>query len=80
MVCPAHWYAPSRNTPGWWTLTAGWQWTDQTFNYGINTGIGVEVLGDDELALTFGYQSAPQGGDGKSGGTLGVSYGVRFGR
>lgn len=61
-------------------LTAGWQWTDQTFNYGINTGIGVEVLGDDELAFTFGYQSAPQGGDGKSGGTLGVSYGLRFGR
>jgi hypothetical protein len=61
-------------------LTAGWQWTDQTFNYGINTGLGIEVLGDDELALTFGYQSAPQGGDGKSGGTLGVSYGVRFGR
>lgn len=61
-------------------LTAGWQWTDQTFNYGINTGIGVEVLGDDELALTFGYQSAPQGGEGQSGGTLGVSYGVRFGR
>ncbi|MDZ5433345.1 tetratricopeptide repeat protein [Pseudomonas fluorescens] len=61
-------------------LTAGWQWTDSTFNYGINTGIGVEVLGDDELAFTFGYQSAPQGGDGKAGGTLGVSYGVRFGR
>ncbi|CAI8876369.1 polysaccharide biosynthesis protein PelB [Pseudomonas sp. IT-P100] len=60
--------------------TAGWQWTDQTFNYGLNTGIGFEVLGDDELALTIGYQSAPQGGDGKSGGTLGVSYGVRFGR
>ncbi len=61
-------------------MTAGWQWTDQTFNYGINTGIGFEVLGDDELALTFGYQSAPQGGDGQSGGTLGMSYGVRFGR
>jgi len=61
-------------------VTAGWQWLDQTFNYGINTGIGFEVLGDDELALTFGYQSAPQGGDGQSGGTLGVSYGVRFGR
>jgi hypothetical protein len=61
-------------------VTAGWQWLDQTFNYGLNTGIGFEVLGDDELALTFGYQSAPQGGDGKSGGTLGVSYGVRFGR
>lgn len=61
-------------------VTAGWQWLDQTFNYGINTGIGFEVLGDDELALTFGYQSAPQGGDGQAGGTLGVSYGVRFGR
>ncbi|SFB00129.1 tetratricopeptide repeat protein [Pseudomonas sp. NFPP24] len=61
-------------------MTAGWQWTDQTFNYGVNTGIGFEVLGDDELALTFGYQSAPQGADGKSGGTLGMSYGVRFGR
>ncbi len=61
-------------------MMAGWQWTDQTFNYGINTGVGFEVLGDDELALTFGYQSAPQGGDGKSGGTLGMSYGVRFGR
>jgi hypothetical protein len=61
-------------------VTAGWQWLDQTFNYGINTGIGVEVLGNDELALTFGYQSAPQGGDGKAGGTLGMSYGVRFGR
>ncbi|WP_433767710.1 tetratricopeptide repeat protein [Pseudomonas putida] len=61
-------------------LTGGWQWTDSTFNYGISTGLGIEVLGDDELALTFGYQSAPQGGDGKAGGTLGVSYGVRFGR
>ena len=61
-------------------VTAGWQWTDQTFNYGMNTGIGFEVLGDDALALTVGYQSAPQGGDGKSGGTLGMSYGVRFGR
>ncbi|WP_285430721.1 tetratricopeptide repeat protein [Pseudomonas sp. fls2-241-R2A-110] len=61
-------------------VTAGWQWLDQTFNYGINTGLGVEVLGGDELALTVGYQSAPQGGNGQAGGTLGVSYGVRFGR
>lgn len=61
-------------------MTAGWQWTDQTFNYGVNTGIGFEVLGNDELALTFGYQSAPQGGDGQSGGVVGMSYGLRFGR
>jgi predicted Zn-dependent protease len=60
--------------------TAGWQWLDKTFNYGINTGIGVELLGNDELAVTVGYQSAPQGGSGAAGGTLGVSYALRFGR
>ena len=43
------------------------------------TGIGMVLLGDDELALKVGYQSSPQGGAG-AGGTLGVSYGLRFGR
>ncbi|MCE4052909.1 tetratricopeptide repeat protein [Pseudomonas sp. Au-Pse12] len=61
-------------------VSSGWQWTDNTINYAISTGIGTEVIGDDELAVTFGYQSAPQGGAGKSGGTAGVSYSVRFGR
>ncbi|KAF0866061.1 tetratricopeptide repeat protein [Pseudomonas sp. LD120] len=61
-------------------VSSGWQWTDSTFNYAISTGIGIEVLGDDELAVTFGYQSAPQGGTGQSGGTAGISYSVRFGR
>ena len=60
-------------------VTAGWQWVDKTFNYGIDTGIGMVLLGDDELALKVGYQSSPQGGAG-AGGTLGVSYGLRFGR
>lgn len=60
-------------------VTAGWQWVDKTFNWGVDTGLGMEVLGDDELAFTFGYQSSPQGGAG-AGGTLGVSYGLRFGR
>ena len=60
-------------------VTAGWQWVDKNFNYGIDTGIGMELLGDDELALKVGYQSAPQGGAG-AGGTIGVSYGLRFGR
>ena len=50
------------------------------FNYGIDLGIGIELLGDDELAFTFGYQSAPQGGGGDAGGTLGVTYSTRFGR
>ena len=47
--------------------------------HGIDTGIGMVLLGDDELALKVGYQSSPQGGAG-AGGTLGVSYGLRFGR
>lgn len=61
-------------------LNAGWQWIDNTFNYGISTGIGMEVVGDDELALTIGYQSAPQSGAGQSGGTVGLGYALRFGR
>lgn len=61
-------------------LLAGWQWNENTLNYGITTGVGIELLGDDELALTFGYQSAPQGGDGESGGVLGATYSLRFGR
>lgn len=61
-------------------VMAGWQWTDSTFNYGVSTGIGMEVLGDDELAFSVGYQSAPRGGEGEAGGTLGVSYSLRFGR
>ncbi|WDH20030.1 tetratricopeptide repeat protein [Pseudomonas chlororaphis] len=61
-------------------VSSGWQWTDNTINYAVSTGVGTEVIGDDELAVTFGYQSAPQGGTGKSGGTAGVSYSVRFGR
>ncbi|UAW99488.1 tetratricopeptide repeat protein [Halopseudomonas nanhaiensis] len=61
-------------------LLAGWQFTDSSFVYGINAGIGVELLGDDELAITGGYQSAPRGGGGEPGGTLGLTYSLRFGR
>ncbi|WP_437880228.1 tetratricopeptide repeat protein [Pseudomonas sp. LRF_L74] len=61
-------------------LMTGWQWTDNTINYGINVGLGMEVIGDDELAFTFGYQSAPRGGNGEPGGVLGMTYSTRFGR
>lgn len=61
-------------------VLAGWQWTEQEFNYAINLGVGMELLGDDELAFTFGYQSAPQSGNGEAGGILGVTYSARFGR
>lgn len=75
--------ALNRGTPQFsWLLDvqAGWQWTEQQTNYAITTGVGMEVLGDDELAFTFGYQSAPRNGDGEPGGTLGVTYSARFGR
>ena len=61
-------------------VLAGWQWTEQEFSYAINTGVGLELLGDDELAFTFGYQSAPRSGGGEPGGTMGISYSARFGR
>lgn len=61
-------------------MLAGWQWQESTFNYGISAGVGMVVLGDDELAINLGYQSAPQGGEGEPGGTLGVTYSLRFGR
>ena len=61
-------------------VLAGWQWTEQQTNYAINTGVGMQVLGDDELAFTFGFQSAPKNGDGEPGGTLGMTYSARFGR
>lgn len=61
-------------------VLAGWQWTEQQTNFAITTGVGMRVLGDDELAFTFGYQSAPRDGDGEPGGTLGMTYSARFGR
>jgi hypothetical protein len=75
--------ALTRTTAGYtWLLDTnlGWQWQDQTFNYGVTAGVGVKVLGGDELALKLGYQSAPQGSDGKAGGVLNLSYSVRLGR
>ncbi|WP_407293260.1 tetratricopeptide repeat protein [Stutzerimonas zhaodongensis] len=61
-------------------VQAGWQWTEQQTNYAINTGVGMRVFGDDELAFTLGYQSAPRNGEGEPGGTLGLTYSARFGR
>lgn len=61
-------------------LQAGWDWIDSQFTYGINTGIGTRVLGNDELSLTFGYQSAPRGSDAEAGGTLELTYSKGFGR
>ncbi|HCP54115.1 MULTISPECIES: tetratricopeptide repeat protein [Pseudomonas] len=61
-------------------LQAGWQWVEQDINYAVSTGVGMEVLGDDELAFSMGYQSAPQNGNGEPGGTAAITYSSRFGR
>ncbi|SDS95703.1 Tetratricopeptide repeat-containing protein [Halopseudomonas sabulinigri] len=65
-----------------WLLdtAAGWDWVEQGMTYSVNAGVGIEVLGDDELSFTTGYQSAPLGGDGESGGNVNISYSSRFGR
>ncbi len=61
-------------------LQTGWDWHSDELTYGLNAGIGTALTGNDELALTVGYQSAPRGGAGRSGGTLGLTYAMRFGR
>ena len=65
-----------------WLLDAstGWDWEEQSMNFALNAGIGIEVFGDDELSFTAGYQSEPIGGDGEAGGTATISYSSRFGR
>lgn len=74
--------ALNRSTPQYsWLIDtlAGWQWEDQTFNYGVTGGIGFGLFGNDELAIKLGYQSAPQGSDGKAGGVLNIGYSMPFG-
>lgn len=62
-------------------FVVGRQWPDNKITYSWSTGFGSEVFGDDELAFTFGYQSAPKGTtNSQSGGTMGVTYSSRFGR
>lgn len=59
----------------------GRQWPDNKMTYALTAGVGVQVMGDDELAFTFGYQSSPKNQlKSQSGATLGVSYSLRFGR
>lgn len=62
-------------------VVVGRQWPDNKFTYSWSTGVGTELIGDDELAFTFGYQSAPKGRTkSQAGGTMGITYSSRFGR
>ncbi len=59
----------------------GRQWPENKMAYSLSAGFGTQVFGDDELAFTFGYQSAPKSQfESQPGGTIGVSYSSRFGR
>lgn len=61
-------------------LRTSWQWPESRFAYAAETGVGVEVLGDDELSLLASYNSAPIGGNGQAGGLVRLNYSLRFGR
>jgi hypothetical protein len=61
-------------------VKAGWQVPDNKLAYALEAGLGVEVMGDDELALLGSYSSAPVGGEGQAGGQLRLAYSLRFGR
>ena len=66
-----------------WMLdgVVGKQWPNNKITYSMSAGLGVEVFGDDELAVNLSYQSAPKSQfESKPGTTLGVSYSLRFGR
>lgn len=58
----------------------GWQVPDRRYAYAFEGGAGIELFGDDELALLGGYSSAPVGGSGQSGRQLRLAYSLRFGR
>ena len=58
----------------------GYQWPEKTTAYNVRFGLGVELLGDDELALLYGYSSAPSGSGGQPGGQWQLTYSTRFGR
>lgn len=75
--------ALNRIWPGMtWSLDVqtGWQWTQSRPTYAIETGVGAELLGDDELAVLASYNSAPRSGAGAAGGLLRLVYSLRFGR
>lgn len=65
-----------------WLLSSsvGWQWPENKLAYTAEVGVGVEVLGADELALRAGYNSAPVGGTGQSASQMRLTYSLRFGR
>lgn len=61
-------------------LQAGWDLQESQLTYGVSSGVGMRVSGNDELSLTFGYQSAPRGSNAEAGGSLELSYSRRLGR
>lgn len=57
-----------------------YQWPRNELGFAVELGLGWRLFGNDELALSYRYNSAPIGTDGNSAQDIRVSYSYRFGR
>ncbi|MGI9292530.1 MAG: tetratricopeptide repeat protein [Pseudomonadales bacterium] len=57
-----------------------YQWPLSQVSFAVSFGLGWRIMGNDELALTYGYNSKPLGGQGDAAQDIRLSYSYRFGR
>ena len=57
-----------------------YQWPISQLSFAVSFGLGWRIMGNDELALTYGYNSKPLGGQGDAAQDIRLSYSYRFGR
>ena len=53
-------------------------WPERSFGLRVNTGLGVRVIGGDELAFTLGHDTRATGATGADGTALGIAYRFHF--
>lgn len=57
-----------------------WQWEESTLSYTMELGLRWQLLGRDEMTLSYAHFSEPLGALGDSSSRLSLSYQYRFGR
>lgn len=57
-----------------------YQWPRDDFGFAVELGLGWRLFGNDELALSYRFNSAPIGTQGSSAQDIRISYSYRFGR
>ncbi len=57
-----------------------YQWPISQLSFAVSFGLGWRIMGNDELALTYSYNSKPLGGQGDAAQDIRLSYSYRFGR